>query len=56
MVDRQVPYRQYDQRELDSQYNNRRRIPDYDDHLGRWRAEKNPEAPRICMLRNSGGC
>lgn len=37
MVDRQVHYRHYDRRELDSQYNNRRRFPDYDDHFGRWR-------------------
>ena len=37
MVDREVHSRQYDQRELDSQYNNRRRFPAYDDHFGRWR-------------------
>ncbi len=54
MGDRQVHYRQHDQRELDFQYTNRRRFPDYDDHFGRWRAGVSSSAAHLYLAHLKG--
>ena len=54
MVDRQVHYRQHDQRELDSQADNRRRFPAYGDHFGRRRAEVSRSAAHLHLAQIRG--
>lgn len=43
-------YRDYDQEGLDDQLNNRKRVPDYQDHIQRWASESEAVRARLTSL------